>query len=163
MEEQTDSTFIKNISIVLVILVVFTIAIAFIARDVGFKDEEGNNPSNMAIAEERIKPVAGAYTGDEGPAPVKAAMAGTAPAQAGAFDGSLDSEMIYNTVCAACHTTAVLGAPKPSSPEMAQRAEKGMDALMQTALNGLNAMPPRGGRSDLSDAQVKAVIEFMLK
>ena len=163
MEEQTDSTFIKNISIVLVILVVFTITIALIAKDIGFKNEEGNNPSNMALAEERIKPVAGAYTGADGPAPVKAAVEETAPAQAVAFDGSLDSEMIYNTVCAACHATAVLGAPQPGSPEMAQRSEKGMDALMQTALNGLNAMPPRGGRADLSDEQVKAVIEFMQK
>ncbi len=46
---------------------------------------------------------------------------------------------------------------------MALRAEKGPDALLQTALNGLNAMPARGGRADLTDEQVQAVIEFMLK
>jgi cytochrome c5 len=44
---------------------------------------------------------------------------------------------------------------------MAQRIEKGMDALMQAALNGLNAMPARGGRPDLSDEQIQAVVEFM--
>ena len=82
---------------------------------------------------------------------------------AAAFDGSLDGEMIYGSVCAACHTAAVLGAPQPGSAEMALRAENGMDAMMQNALNGLNAMPARGGRPDLSDEQVKAVIEFMLK
>ena len=158
MEEQTDSTFIKNLSIVLVILVVFTIAVALIARVVGFKDEAGNNPSTMAIAEERIKPVAGAYTGADGPA--MAVVEKAAPAQKAAFNGSLDSEMIYKTVCAACHTTAVLGAPKPGSPEMAQRAEKGMDAMLLVAVNGLNAMPPRGGRADLSDEQLRAVIEL---
>lgn len=158
MEEQTDSTFIKNISIVLVILIVFTIAIALIAKNIGFKDDSANNPSSITTAEERIKSVADVYTGDEGPAPVQAAVE-TAPAVA--FDGSLDAEMIYNTVCAACHATAVAGAPKPGSPEMAARAEKGFDALMQTALNGLNAMPARGGRTDLSDEQVKVVVEFM--
>ncbi len=78
-----------------------------------------------------------------------------------AFEGSLDSEMIYNTVCAACHSTGVAGAPIPGSPEMAQRTEKGMDVLMQSALNGLNAMPARGARADLSDEQVQAAIEFM--
>lgn len=159
MEEQTDSTFIKNVSIVMVILVVFTIAIAIIARDVGFKDEEGNNPSKVTTTEERIKSVAGVYTSENGPAPAKAAATAAAPAVA--FDGSLDSEMIYNTVCAACHATGLVGSPKPGSPEMAQRAEKGFDALMESALNGLNAMPARGGRADLSDEQVKAVVEFM--
>ncbi len=160
MEEQTDQTVIKNMGIVLVILVVFTLSIAFIARNVGFKDDQGNNPGAIASTEERIKPVAGAYTGDEGPAPAEAAPA-AAPAQAVAFDGSLDAEMIYNSVCAACHGTGVAGAPKPGSPEMAQRVEKGADTLMQTVLNGLNAMPARGGRADLSDEQLQVVVEFM--
>ena len=161
MEEQTDSTFIKNMSIVLVILVIFTLSIAFIARGVGYKEADGNNPISAMMTENRIKSVAGVYTNANGPAPVTEAVEKAAPAQAVAFDGSLDSEMIYNTVCAACHSTGVAGAPKPGSPEMAQRTEKGLDALMQTALNGLNAMPARGGRADLSDEQVQAVVEFM--
>jgi cytochrome c5 len=163
VEEQTDKTFIKNISIVLVILIVFTFAIAFIARDVGFKDEEGNNPSRDAIAEERIEPVADVYTGEDGAAAIQQAAVTTVTEQVAAFDGSLDAEMLYTTVCAACHSTGVAGAPIPGSPEMAQRAEKGQDALMQTALNGLNAMPARGGRADLTDEQVQVVVEFMLR
>ena len=39
MEEQTDKVFIKNVSIVIVLLIVFTFSIAFLARDVGFKEE----------------------------------------------------------------------------------------------------------------------------
>jgi cytochrome c5 len=46
---------------------------------------------------------------------------------------------------------------------MAERTAKGMDVLMQSALNGLNAMPARGGRSDLTDEQVQVAIEFMIK
>jgi cytochrome c5 len=163
VEEQTDSTFIKNISIVLVLLIVFTLSIAFIARDVGFKDDQGNNPSRDQIAEQRIKPVADVYTGEDGPAAIEEAAAEATPAQAAAFDGSLDAEMIYNSVCAVCHATGVAAAPKPGSADMARRAEKGLDALMQTALDGLNAMPARGGRPDLSDEQVKAVVEFMIQ
>ena len=148
-------------SIVLTILVVFTFSIFFIAKNIGSKDDQGANPSSIAITEERIKPVAGAYTAEDGPAAIEEVVEEAAPAQAIAFDGSLDVEMIYNTVCAACHATGAAGAPKPGSPEMALRAEKGLDALMQTALNGLNAMPARGGRADLSDEQVQAVVEFM--
>ena len=163
MEEQTDNTFIKNVSIVLIILVVFTISIAFLARYVGFKDEEDKNPSRQTTAEERIKPVADVYTGEAGAAAIEEAASASVAEQAVAFDGSLDGEVIYTSVCGVCHATGVAGAPIPGSPEMALRAEKGQDALMQTALNGLNAMPARGGRTDLSDEQIQAVVEFMLQ
>jgi cytochrome c5 len=165
VEEQTDSTFIKNMAIVVVILIVFTIAIAFLARDAGYKDHDSDNPSRATTAEERIKPVAGVYTGEEGATAIEqaVAVAVAAPAQAPVSEADIDGEKLYAGTCAACHSTGVAGAPKPGSPEMAQRAEKGMDALMQTAVNGLNAMPARGGRPDLSDAQIQAIIEFMLQ
>ena len=161
MEEQTDQTVIKNMVIVLVILIVFSFSIFFIAKDVGFKEDQETGPASIAALEKRIKPVAGVYTGEDGPADVEEVAAQAEPAQAVAFDGSLDGEMIYTSVCAACHATGVAGAPQPGTPAMAQRIEKGMDALMQTALNGLNAMPARGGRPDLSDEQMQAVVEFM--
>ena len=161
MEEQTDQTVIKNMVIVLVILIVFSFSIFFIAKDVGFKEDQETGPAGIAALEKRIRPVAGVYTGEDGPAAVEEAAAQAEPAQAVAFDGSLDGEMIYTSVCAACHATGVAGAPQPGTPAMAQRIEKGMDALMQTALNGLNAMPARGGRPDLSDEQMQAVVEFM--
>lgn len=161
MEEQTDQTVIKNMAIIMVILIVFTFGIAFIAREVGFKDDQGSSPASIAVIEKRIKPVADVYTGEDGPAAIEEAVAEAQPAQASAFDGSLDGEMIYTNVCAACHATGVAGAPQPGTPAMAQRVEKGLDALMQTAMNGLNAMPARGGRPDLSDEQIQAVVEYM--
>lgn len=162
MEEQTDKTFIKNFALVVVVLTLFTIAIVFLARAAGSKETE-YNPSRVKLTEERIKPVSAAYTGEEGAAAIEAAVVEDAEVQAAAFDGSMDGAMIYGSVCAACHAAAVLGAPQPGSAEMAARAENGMDAMMQNALNGLNAMPARGGRPDLSDEQIQAVIEFMLQ
>jgi cytochrome c5 len=163
MEEQTDKTFIKNMSIVVVLLVVFTITIAILARVVGFKDDSASNPSRQTTAEERISPVSDVYTGEAGAAAIQEAASASTTVQAVAFEGSLDAEMIYTNVCSACHATAVAGAPKPGSPEMAQRAAKGQDTLVQNAINGLNAMPARGGRADLSDEQVAAVVDYMLK
>jgi cytochrome c5 len=160
VEEQTDKTFIKNFSLVVVALTVFTFSIAFLARYVGFKEPE-YNAGRITKTEENIMPIAGVYTGDAGTAAMQEVAAETE--QAIAFEGSLDAEMIYNSVCSACHAAAVLGAPQPGSAEMAQRAEPGIDAMMQNALNGLNAMPARGGRPDLSDEQIQAVIEYMLQ
>ena len=163
MEEQTDSTFIKNMSIVIAILVVFTIAIIFLARDVGFKDEQGDGPGSVELTRERIKPVGAAYTGEAGTAAIQQAATQVTTEKAVAFDGSLDAEMIYKSVCGVCHMTGAAGAPQPGTAAMAERTAKGMDVLMQSALNGLNAMPARGGRTDLSDEQVQAVVEFMIK
>lgn len=164
MDQQNDKTFVKNFSLVVVALTVFTFTIAFLARNVGHKDP-ADNPARTALAEENIRPVSGVYTGDAAAAATQQAVAEPeqAAAVAAAFDGSLDAEMLYTRVCSACHTAAVLGAPKPGSPEMAQRAEQGMETMMQNAVNGLNAMPARGGRPDLSDEQVQAVIEYMLQ
>jgi len=163
VEEQTDSTFIKNISIVIAILVVFTISIAFLARDVGFKEIAGDGPGSAELTEERIKPVASAYTGEDGAAAIQQAATQAAPVQTVAFDGSLDAEMIYTNVCSACHATGAAGAPIPGTAAMTDRAAKGLDALVQSALNGLNAMPARGGRVDLADEQVQAAVEFMMQ
>jgi len=163
VEEQTDSVFIRNISVVIVLLVLFTFSIAFLARDVGDKGGEDYNPSRMATTEERIRPVASVYTGEEGAAAIEAAAVTSVSEMKVAFDGSLDAEMIYSNVCSACHATGAAGAPIPGSPVMVERAAKGADALTQNAVNGLNAMPPRGGRADLSDEQVRAVVEYMIQ
>ena len=163
MGQEADRAFLKNVSIVLVFLIVFTFSIVFVARDFGVQEDGDNNPSRNTIAAERIRPVAAVYTGEDGAAAIEEAVASTEPEQSVAFDGSLDGEMIYGTVCAACHATGVADAPIPGSAEMATRAEKGLDALLKTALDGLNAMPARGGRPDLSDEQITAVVEFMLQ
>ena len=163
MEEQTDSVFIRNVSVVIVILIVFTFSIAFLARDVGFKDDSASNPSRETTIEERIKPVADVYTGEAGAAAIEAAAVTSVKEQKVAFDGSLDAELIYGSVCAVCHGTGAAGAPIPGSPLMAERAAKGTDALTQSAISGLNAMPPRGGRADLSDEQVRVAVEYMIQ
>jgi cytochrome c5 len=37
-----------------------------------------------------------------------------------------------------------------------------MEALQNSALKGKGAMPPKGGRMDLSDEDVKAAIAYMV-
>lgn len=163
MEEQTDKVFIKNLSIVLVLLIVFTVSIAFLARDIGFKDDSSKNPSRVTTAEERIKPVADVFMGEAGAAAIQEAAASSETEIKVAFDGSLDGEMMYGSVCSVCHATGAAGAPIPGSALMIERAGKGLDTLTQNAVNGLNAMPPRGGRADLSDEQVRVIVEYMIQ
>ncbi len=75
-----------------------------------------------------------------------------------------DPEAIYNKACAVCHNAGVAGAPKKGDAEAWQpRLDKGMEALVASVKNGLNAMPPRGMCMDCTDEDYQATIEWMIK
>ena len=68
----------------------------------------------------------------------------------------------YDKSCKVCHATGAAGAPKTGDAAAWEpRLAKGMDTLVQSVTNGLNAMPPRGMCFDCSDADYKALIEYM--
>ena len=72
-------------------------------------------------------------------------------------------EAIYNTVCTACHATGVAGAPKTGDKAAwAPRIATGSAALLKSAAEGKNAMPARGGAADLSDAELKAAVDYLV-
>ena len=71
-------------------------------------------------------------------------------------------EEIYRSVCTACHATGVAKAPKfGNRGDWAPRIREGQKALVQVALKGEGAMPPRGGASDLSDLEVERAVVYM--
>ena len=71
-------------------------------------------------------------------------------------------EADYQSSCAVCHGAAGMGAPVTGNKaDWAKVAEKGADAVLANAIDGINGMPPRGG-TDLSDAKMKDVVNYML-
>lgn len=71
-------------------------------------------------------------------------------------------EMVYNTICKACHETGVAGAPKTGDKTAwAPRLGTGIAALLTSATNGKGAMPARGGAADLTDDELKAAVEYL--
>ena len=69
----------------------------------------------------------------------------------------------YRTACAACHMSGAAGAPKTGDKAAWKaRIAAGMDTLVTNAIKGKGAMPPKGGRPNLTDAQVKAVVAYMV-
>jgi cytochrome c5 len=90
---------------------------------------------------------------------VAAPAAAPAPVATAARSG----EEVYNAQCAMCHATGAAGAPKfGNAAEWGPRAATGIDALMQSALNGKNAMPPRGLCATCSDDELQAAVEYMV-
>ena len=73
------------------------------------------------------------------------------------------AEAVYNTICKACHEAGVAGAPKTGDKAAwAPRIATGTAALIKVATEGKNAMPPRGGDASLTDAELKAAVEFLI-
>lgn len=86
-----------------------------------------------------------------------------AASAASSAGGAADGKKVFDTTCTACHTAGVAGAPKlGDKAAWAPRIKQGMDTLLQSALKGKGAMPPKGGNASLSDAEVRAAIEFMV-
>ena len=100
-------------------------------------------------------PVAPAGDGQK----VAAVAAPAAPAAAGKPDG----KKTYDTACMACHATGAAGAPKlGDKAAWGPRVKSGSEALYASALKGKGAMPAKGGNASLSEADVKAAVDYLL-
>ena len=74
-----------------------------------------------------------------------------------------EGQSVYQQACFACHATGAAGAPKlDDKAAWKDRIAKGKETLYKHAINGFNAMPAKGGRADLSDADVKAAVDYMV-
>ncbi|MEN8169405.1 MAG: c-type cytochrome [Pseudomonadota bacterium] len=110
----------------------------------------------------RIAPVAQLNTGAaiEPEASAAPVVAATTEAAAG---GSRSGEEVYTAKCAMCHATGAAGAPKlGDAGAWGPRIATGMDALMNSAINGKAAMPARGLCAACSDDELKAAVEHMV-
>jgi len=86
----------------------------------------------------------------------------TAVANTGTAQVPRSAEEIYKTTCSVCHLTGVANAPKiDDKVAWEPRIAAGLAALITNATNGKGAMPPRGGKADLSDDELKATILYM--
>lgn len=75
-----------------------------------------------------------------------------------------DGEAVYNKTCKMCHATGLMGAPKTGDQTAwADRIAKGVDTLYNNAINGFGQMKPKGGKKSLSDDEVKAAVDYMVK
>jgi len=139
----------KGIMWATIVVAIVLIAIIYPLTNRNYKSAADSSSAGSDQADLRIQPVAKFEL-------AKAA----APAAGGA---PKDGPTIFNTVCGACHNTGVANAPKvDDKAAWAPRIAQGKDALYKSAIGGKNAMPPKGGAADLSDAEIKATVDYIL-
>ena len=69
---------------------------------------------------------------------------------------------IYQRSCKSCHGLGVSNIPQAGDVAAWQpRMDKGMDALMDSVINGFGGMPPLGMCMDCQPEEFEALIQFM--
>ncbi len=75
---------------------------------------------------------------------------------------AFDAEKSYAENCAACHATKSMGAPMLGDAKgWASVMKKGLAAVYKNGIDGINGMPAKGG-SNMSDAEFKSVVDYMI-
>ncbi|AXA93107.1 cytochrome c5 family protein [Massilia sp. YMA4] len=71
-------------------------------------------------------------------------------------------EAIYTSTCQACHGAGVAGAPKTGDAgAWGARIAQGYDTIVKHAIEGIRAMPAKGGNPELDDVEVARAVVFM--
>lgn len=114
---------------------------------------------------ERLQPVGEVcLQGDACAAGAGATVGAASSAPASATEGQEFSvEQAYQQNCSVCHNSGMAGAPKlDDAEEWNKRAEeKGLAQLVQNAITGINAMPPRGMCMTCSDENLAELVSYL--
>ena len=66
--------------------------------------------------------------------------------------------------CASCHDTGLLTAPKLGDKQAwAEHVHYGLDHMVQKVITGVGNMPAKGGNAKLTDHEIKAAVEYIIK
>ena len=167
MSQEKDKAFFRNFSLIVGALAVMMIIFITAARIVGV-DETANAKHKAAAVANLTAPMGEVtITGEEG----KAAGTGgtTAPATPAATAAAgPDGKTVFDGLCTSCHSVPGIGAPVfGNKDDWAPRIAQGKETLYNHALNGFTGpsgfmMPAKGGNPALSDAEVKAAVDYMV-
>lgn len=80
---------------------------------------------------------------------------------------AMSGPQVYNTACLVCHGAGIGGAPVlGDKAQWVERIAQGPEMLRRHAVEGYTGstgfMPAKGGRMDLSDAEVEAAVDYMV-
>ena len=165
MSASHDRTFFDTFMLVLGILFAITIGLIILARAIAGHTTSANRAVDEVFQRElaaRIAPVGRVAVAGEDNSALAPPSAEPVAAVA-----DLPGETVYDQACVACHGAGIAGAPKfGDTVAWAPRIAQGMDTLHTHSLQGYQGkagyMPPKGGRTDLSDQSILNAVDYMV-
>ncbi len=164
-KENVFMVYVKLMSFLMALaLIVLWIVIILSAFFASFGTPDQNAQNRTAVLErlQAVEVVAVKGGANKEEAVAVPAVEKTVPVAAGEIDG----KAIVTATCFACHSIGLLESPKigdKAAWDKRLQANGDIDGLVVSATKGKGAMPPKGGNAGLSDAQLKAAIEFMMQ
>lgn len=163
-----DSKFFNIFSLVLGILIVISLILFALARLVGENTQRAHvktEPKYVAAVESHLTTARVAIAGKDN---TLLAIRPRAGAEQTLLVLPVDGPSVYATVCGACHTNGIAGAPRTGDRgAWVSRVAQGKPTLYRHSIEGYQGsagvMPARGGRADLSDELVVAAVDYMLE
>ena len=153
-----DKQFTTQFMSVLVFLFAFTIVILVIANSLYDGEEKLADSRVQDAVAERIAPVGKVYVGEVPAAAAQVDAVATTVAVA------MSGDQVYQQVCASCHTSGIMTATKLGDASAWQaRLAKGKETLYVNAINGIGAMPAKGGRADMADDAIRAAVDYLIE
>ena len=71
---------------------------------------------------------------------------------------------VYAAACQACHATGAADAPRTGEPDdWGDRLDADMDELYANAIDGIGAMPAKGGCTDCSEEEIRNAVDYMME
>ena len=123
---------------------IFTIVLIVHMVTGGLRVDKSSNAMSEEAVAARIKPVGEVVLADK------------------SAGGERSGEQIVKEVCQTCHGAGLLNAPKVGDPAAWKpRLAQGEKTLIAHAINGIRAMPAKGGNPSLSDAEVTRAVVWM--
>jgi len=164
-----DQTFFDSFMLVIGILMGIAVGLFFLARAISI-DTQGTyiaeDATVRAAIDARIKPIGQVLLlGDAELAAAAAAAVATPTPVATVMTGP----QVYNAACIVCHQPPGVGGAPPIGDVAAwtPRIAQGLDTLHMHAIQGFQGtagfMPPKGGRVDLSDAEISAAVDYLVE
>lgn len=160
----------ETFAVILGVLVAIAVLLFVLSRVLGSPQSEWVQADDRAraLVEERIRPIGRLVTDpDELAAPVQVVEAAP-PADEPEAATAMGGQAVYASACTVCHAQGVAGAPVTGDVDgWAARIAQGVDILYQHSIEGFlgeaGYMPPKGGRMDLSDDEVRAAVDYMVE
>jgi cytochrome c5 len=161
-----DKRFFDSYSVVVgtVLAALVVVALAVNMLDMGQDMDADEAAEYQAAVASRIRPLSQVYLPGEETEPSRPTVETAVEPEPVAT--AMTGPQVYNTACLACHGAGIAGAPIfGDAAAWAPRIAKGISTLNDHALNGftdVGYMPPKGGRIDLSDAEILDAVAYMV-